>query len=126
MILFDLLAIFAVFSPPFLLGFAWFYFFSRNNVSQQPKWRLILGAVNFSAVSVLLVIFVVKFLRNNCNADAGDWSCVIAWRSFAASIMRLAPLLLVLSLLGVKRTRVLAFISVLAIVFDVVLVDMMA
>jgi hypothetical protein len=31
-----------------------------------------------------------------------------------------------LAILGAKRTRILTFISVLAIVFDVILVDMMA
>jgi hypothetical protein len=94
--------------------------------SERPKWRHVIGAVNLMAVSVLFGVCVMKFLGNHCNTDAGDWSCVIAWRSFASSIVRLAPFFLVLAILGAKRTRILTFISVLAIVFDVILVDTMA
>ena len=75
---------------------------------------------------MLLVICVVKFLGNNCNADAGDWSCVIAWRSFARWVTRTAPFFLILAFFGAKRTRILTLVSIVAIVFDVTLVDMMA
>lgn len=123
--LLTILSVFSASSPPVLLGIAWVRFLNPEAKS-QPKWRRILGAANLLAVSVLLSICVVKFLGNNCNADAGDWSCVIAWRSFAGSIVRLAPFFLVLAILGAKRTRILTLISVMAIVFDVILVDMMA
>jgi hypothetical protein len=120
-----ILGIFSVISPPVLIALAWVRFLDPEAKS-QPKWRRILGAANLLAVSVLLSFSVLKFLGYHCNADAGDWSCVIAWRSFAGSIIRLAPLFLILAILGARRTRILTFISVLAIVFDVILVDMMA
>ena len=123
--LFNIVSYFCVFSPPFLLGFAWAGFLKRDT-SPQAKWHRILGVVNLCAVTALLVVCVVKFLGNNCNADAGDWSCVIEWRSFAGWVMRIAPFLLVLAILGARRTRILTFLSVVAIVFDVILVDMMA
>jgi hypothetical protein len=123
--LLTILSVFSVFSPPVLIGIAWVRFLNPE-VKSQPKWRSILGTANLLAVSVLLSVSILKLLGNNCNADAGDWSCVIAWRSFAGSIVRLAPFFLVLAILGARRTRILTFISVLAIVFDVILVDMMA
>jgi hypothetical protein len=123
--LLTILSVFSVFSPPVLIGIAWVRFLAPEAKS-QPKWRRMLGAANLLAVSVLLSVSVLKFLGYHCNADAGDWSCVIAWRSFAGSIVRLAPFFLVLAILGARRTRILTFISVLAIVFDVILVDMMA
>ena len=124
--LFNIVSYFCVFSPPFLLGFAWFRFLRSEDAEVQSKWDRIFGAVNLVAVSTLLLVCVVKFLGNNCNADAGDWSCVIAWRSFAGWIVRTAPIFLFLTILGARRTRVLTFLSVISIVFDVILVDMMA
>jgi hypothetical protein len=124
--LLDILSVFSVFSPPILLGIAWVRFLTPEARSERSKWRSILGAANLLGVSVLLVVCVVKFLGNHCNVDAGDWSCVIAWKSFARSILRLAPFFLALAILGAKRTRILTFISILAIAFDVILVDMMA
>jgi hypothetical protein len=123
--LFNIVSFVCVFSPPFLLGFAWAGFF-KHDIAPQPKWRRILGVLNLCAVSALLVVCAVKFLGNRCNADAGDWSCVIAWRSFAGWVMGFTPFLLCLAILGARRTRILTFLSVLAIVFDVILVDMMA
>ena len=124
--LFDILSILSVFSPPILLGIAWARFLKPGARSEWPRWRNVLGYANLIAVSLLLGVCVVKFFGNNRNTDAGDWSCVIAWRSFARSIVLLAPFFLALATLGAKRTRILTFISVLAIVFDVVMVDMMA
>lgn len=124
--LLDILSVFSVFSPPILLGIAWVRFLKPEARRERPKWRNLLGAANLLAVSVLFSVCVVKFFGYHCNADAGDWSCVIAWRSFTGSIVRLAPFFLVLAILGAKRTRILTFVSVLAIVFDVILVDMMA
>jgi hypothetical protein len=40
--------------------------------------------------------------------------------------MRFTPFLLVLAILGARRTRILTFLPVVAIVFDIILVDMMA
>jgi hypothetical protein len=124
--LLSILSVFSVFSPPVLLGIAWVRFLKHEAMRERPNWRHTLGAANLLAVSVLFGVCVVRFFGNNCNADAGDWSCVIAWRSFAGSIVRLAPFFLVLAILGARRTRILTFISVLAIVFDVILVDTMA
>jgi hypothetical protein len=54
------------------------------------------------------------------------WSRVITWRSFAGTVVRLTPVVIVLVLLGAKRTRILTIVSGLAIAFDCVLIDMMA
>ena len=123
--LLNILSVSSIFSPPVLLGIAWARLLNPEAKS-QPKWRRTVGAANLLAVSILLCVCVVKFVGNNCNADAGDWSCVIAWRSFAGLVVRLAPFFLIFAILGAKRTRILSLISVMAIVFDVILVDMMA
>jgi len=124
--LFNTLSSFCLFSPPILLGIAWVRFLNFKERSGRPKWRHVLGATNLIAVSVLLGLCVVRFLGNNCNPDASDWSCVLAWRSFAGLIVRSAPFFLALTIFGAKRTRILSLLSVLAIVFDVILVGMMA
>jgi hypothetical protein len=123
--LFNILSAFSVFSPPILLVIAWVRFLEPKARRERPKWRQVLGAANLLLVSVLFSVCVVKFFGNHCNADAGDWSCVIAWRSFTSAIIRSAPFFLALAVLGARRTRILTFVSVLAIVFDVILVDMM-
>lgn len=124
--LFNIVSLLSVVSPPVLLALAWTRFLNRTREQPQAKWRLVSGAINLSAVSVLLAICVVKFLGNKCNADAGNWSCVIAWRSLTGWVVRTAPFFLVLAVCGPKRTRILTFVSVLAIVLDVILVDMTA
>lgn len=123
--LLNILSIFTVFSPPILLGIAWARFLKREAVGEQPKWRHVLGAANLLAVSLLLGVSIVKFFGMRCNVDSGDWSCVVAWRSFTRLVVLSAPFLLALATLGAKRTRILSFVSILAIVFDVMLVDTM-
>jgi hypothetical protein len=51
---------------------------------------------------------------------------IFAVFSFAGVAFRLSPVLLILTIFCTKRTRILSFIAVLAIVFDVILVGMMA
>ncbi len=123
--MFNILGYVCMLWPPFLLAFAWAAFFERDD-PPQAKWRRIVGAMNLCSVSAFFIVCVLKFLGNTCNADAGDWSCVIAWRAFVGWIVRVAPFLLVLAILSARRTRLLTFFSVVAIVFDVILVDMMA
>jgi hypothetical protein len=94
--LFNILSVFCLLSPPILLGIGWVRFSKPEAGSQRREWRQVLGAGNLLAVSVLLGVCVVKLLGNHCNTDAGDWSCVVAWRSFAGSIVRLAPFFLFL------------------------------
>ena len=113
-------------SPPFLVGFAWVGYFKCDDKIPQPRWRRKLGAVNLVAVSALLTLCVVRFLGYRCNADAGDWSCVTAWKPFAGAIVRLAPIFCSLQFLVPNALAILTFILVLVIVFDVFLVDMMA
>jgi hypothetical protein len=123
-LLLDSLSIWCMFSPPFLLFFAWKRVLSTPQ--PIPKWRAILDWGALLSISALLVTFVVAFLTNNCNADLGDWSCVIRWRSFAGIVIRSSPVMILLALFGRKGTRILGALTVLAIDFDCILVDMMA
>jgi hypothetical protein len=82
--------------------------------------------VNLLFVSGLLITCIIKFLGYRCVGGANDWSCVIAWRSFAGTVLRAVPLLLALSIFGARRTRILSIASILAIAIDVIAVDMMA
>jgi hypothetical protein len=97
-----------------------------DQVKAQPEWHGIVGSIGLASVSTLLMICVVRLLGYRSDAGAGDWSCVIAWRSLAGIALRVLPLLLVFALLRAKRTRVLTLVSALAIAFDCVLIDMMA
>jgi hypothetical protein len=126
MILFNIISVFCMLSPPVLLCIAWGRFLQTNEAGAQPKWRRIVGALSLTAISSSLVICVVKFFGYRCDAGAGDWSCVIEWRSFAGIVLRLTPALLVLAILGARRTRILIVVSVIAIAFDCILIDMMA
>src|SRR6266850_4087074 len=123
-LLFDALSVWCIFSPPFLLFFAW----KRLLSAPQPitKWRAILAWGALLSISALLVTFIVAFLMNNCNADLGDWSCVVRWRSFAGLVIRSSPVMILLALFGEKGTQILGALTVLAIDFDCILVDMMA
>jgi hypothetical protein len=123
-VLLDLLSICCMFSPPFLLFFAWKRLLSAPQPT--PKWRAILAWGGLLSISALLLTFVVAFLTNNCNADLGDWSCVIRWRSFSGFVIRFSPIMILLALFGRKGTRILGALTVLAIDFDCILVDMMA
>jgi hypothetical protein len=69
---------------------------------------------------------VVKFLGYRCNASAGDWSCVITWRSFAGTTCSSNATIHRARAFGAKRTRILTIVSGLAIAFDCFLIDMMA
>lgn len=121
---FDLLSICCMFSPPFLLFFVWKGLLSAS----QPitKWRAILEWGALLSISALLVTFIVALLTNNCNADLGDWSCVVRWRSFTGLVIRFSPIMILVALFGRKGTRILGTLTVLAIDFDCILVDMMA
>ena len=117
---------FCLFSPPVLLAIAWVRFLERWTWSERPTWRAIIGAANLVAASALLGVCAVKLFGYHCDAAAGDWSCVASWRDFSGSVGRLAPVFLLLAILGAKRTRALTFTAVLAIALDVILIDMLA
>lgn len=123
---FSAISLLAMLSPPFLLGFAWCRLLRRKESPQLSRSRVILawGAVLF--VSGLLIAFIVEFLGYRCNADLGDWSCVIRWRAFAGFMVRITPLAILLAFLGRKGTRIPTALAALAIAYDCVLVDMMA
>ena len=126
MILFNVISIFCMLSPPVLLGIAWARFLETNEADAQPKWRHIVGALSLTVISALLVFCVVKFFGHRCDAGAGDWSCVIEFRSFAGIVLCLTPIFLALAMVGVRRTRIWSGASVIAIAFDCILIDMMA
>jgi hypothetical protein len=124
--LFDAISILCTLSPPVPLCIAWVRFFAFDEIAGRPKWRRIVESTGLTSVSTLLIICMVKFIGYRCDAGAGDWSCVITWRSFAGTVVRLTPLFIVLAFLRAKRTRVLPCVSGLAVAFDWVLIDRMA
>jgi hypothetical protein len=117
------LSVFSAGTPLYCLGTL---LCTGTKVKAQPEWHGIVGSIGLASVSTLLMICVVRLLGDRSHAGAGDWSCVIAWRSLAGIVLRVLPLLLVFALLRAKRTRVLTLVSALAIAFDCVLIDMMA
>jgi hypothetical protein len=125
-LLFSILSLVAMISPPFLLGFAWYKLLRKREWTSLPRLRAILAWASLVTVSGLFAAFVVAFLTYGCNADLGDWSCVIRWRAFARSMLRITPFAILLALLGRKGTRILTALAAAAIAYDCVLVDMMA
>ena len=120
------ISLFAMISPPFLLFFAWKRLLKKDGDHALPKWRSVLAWAALLSVSTLLVTCIVAFFTIPCNVDLGDWSCVDRWRSFTRIVIRTSPLLILLALLGQRGTRILGTLTVLAIDFDCVMVDMMA
>ena len=117
----------SLFSPPLLLFFAWKRFFQSKDGESQPRWRSVLAWLALLSVSGLLAVCIwATATIPSCNVDLGDWSCVVRWRSFTRSVLRTAPILIFLAFLGRKGTQILAALSVLAISYDCLVIDMMA
>ncbi len=125
-VIFDIISVCAMLSPPFLLFFAWRGQLDMSATQPLPRWRAIAAWVALLSISVLLVACVVAFLTIPCNVDLGDWSCVARWRTFTRFVIRCSPFMILLALLGRKRMRIFAALTVLAIDFDCLQVDMMA
>jgi hypothetical protein len=123
---FNVISFLAMTSPPFLLGFAWYGLLRKRECAAASQLRAILAWASLVLVSGLLVAFVVAFLMDRCNADLGNWSCVIRWRAFTRIMLRITPFAIVLAFLGRRGTRILAALAAAAIAYDCVLVDMMA
>jgi hypothetical protein len=113
-------------APPFLLGFAWCALLRKRECGSVLRLRAILALAPLVSVSALFAAFVVAFLMDRCNADLGDWSCVIRWRAFASLVLKITPFAILLAFLGRKGTRILTALAAAAIAYDCVLVDMMA
>ena len=124
--LFNAISLFAMISPPFLLFFAWKRLLDKDTSQPLPRWRAMLGWAALLSISALLITCVVAFFTIPCNVDLGDWSCVARWRSFTRVVVRGSPFMILLAILGRKGTRILAALTVLAIDFDCIMVDMMA
>src|ERR1700738_4394043 len=120
----NVLGFISLFSPPFLLGFTWKRFFEPHESQSQPKWRTILAWLALLSVSSPMAACIGAFVTNHCNTDQGDWSCVVRWESFTRFVLRSTPVLIVLGFLGRKGTQIFAVLSVLAMAFDCVLIDM--
>ena len=125
-LLFGVLGFPVMISPPFLIGLAWYKLVHKNESISRWNYRVILSWASLILVSGLLIASVIAFLNYRCNADLGDWSCVIRWRRFAAILVRITPVAFLLSFLGCKGTRVLTALAALGIAYDCVLVDAMA
>lgn len=126
MVLFNVISVIALFSPLFLLFLAWRRLLGKGSPQALPKWRDILSWASLLSVSGLLLVSIGAFLINNCNADLGDWSCVARWRSFTGFVICSSPFMIALSLFGRRGTRIPVALSIIAIVFDCVMVDLMA
>jgi hypothetical protein len=116
---FDALSVISFFSPPFLLASARTKLFSRSDAPPLGRWKAILGWVPVLSITTLLIACIVMFSTYQCNADQGDWSCVIRWENFTRIVVRATPVFLILKALE------LCVVSVLAIAFDCILIEMM-
>jgi hypothetical protein len=125
-VFFNALSLLAMIAPPFLLGFAWCALLRKRECGSVLRLRAILALAPLVSVSALFAAFVVAFLMDRCNADLGDWSCVIRWRAFASLVLKITPFAILLAFLGRKGTRILTALAAAAIAYDCVLVDMMA
>jgi len=114
----------AVFSPPILLFFAWILFLHADKTGPHSKWRRTLGWLSLTSVSGLFLVTLAVLFTQNCHIDQGDWSCVSRWESFTRVVVRSSPVLILLGVLGYRKTRVLMVLCVLTIAFDCVMYDM--
>jgi hypothetical protein len=60
------------------------------------------------------------------DVQKDNWASVAIWRSFTGDVVVIAPLLVLLAILGRKRTRILSVLLIIAVVLDCIAVDMMA
>ncbi len=122
--LWNVIAFVTVLSLPFLLLFAWILFLQADKTGSHSKWRRTLGWLSLTSGSGLFVVTLAVLFTQNCHIDQGDWSCVSRWESFTRVVVRSSPLLILLGVLGYRKTRVLMVLCVLAIAFDCVMYDM--
>jgi hypothetical protein len=120
------ISLFSLISPPFLLFFAWKRLLRSSGAQPLLRWRAILSWLALLSVSGLLVVCIGAFLTIPCDVDLYGWACVARWQSFTRVIIKIVPIFILLALLGRKGTRILAALSVLAIAYDCLLIDMMA
>jgi hypothetical protein len=101
--LWNALGFLSVFSPPFLLFFAWIQFLHADKMTSHLNWRRILGWLSITSASGLFLVTLTVLFTQNCHIDQGDWSCVSRWESFTRVVIRTSPVLLLLGVLGYRK-----------------------
>jgi hypothetical protein len=123
--MFNLAALLALVSPPFLAFFVWFKFLTAKSLPERPRWKTVVDWIAILSVSGLFAVCVIAVLTIPCDVDRLGWACVARWRSFSIVVVRLAPLFLVLAAVGRRGTRIISVLWVLAMNFDCIMVDVL-
>src|SRR5260370_17234277 len=126
MLVFNIISIFCMVSPPFLAFFVWKKFLESQHCHKTDKWRTLIGWIAVLSVSGLFVVCVFAFFTIPCDVRRYGWGCVAKWRAFSAGVVRVSPLFLVLAAFGKRGTRILSVLWVIAINFDCLMIDMTA
>jgi len=126
LLVYDAISFLAFFSPPFFCFFVWRNFLKSENQSDRPAWKTridwlaLICTTTFFLVCLLAAIFIPQDVAKD------NWASVATWRNFAAWVIRIAPVFLILALCGRRKTRLLSFLWIVAVVIDCIAVDMMA
>jgi len=123
--MFNLAALLALVSPPFLAFFVWFKFLKAKSRPERPHWKTVIDWIAILSVSGLFAVCVIAVLTIPCDVDRLGWACVARWRSFSTVVVRLTPLFLALAAAGRRGTRIMSVLWVLAINFDCIMVDVL-
>src|ERR1700731_955978 len=124
--LFHAVSLIVLFSPPFLAFFVWKKFLQSPTHLERPQWKTIVEWIAILSASGCFVVWVIAFLTIPCDVGRYGWGCVARWRSFSGSVVRVAPLFIILAALGRRGTRILSVLWIIAVKFDCLMVDMMA
>ncbi len=121
----NIVGILSFFSPPFLAFFVWRNFL-KPAANQQLTWKIWLDWTAVVCTSGFFLVCLVAAAVIPQDVQKDNWASVAIWRSFTGDVVVIAPLFVLLAILGRKRTRILSVLLIIAVVLDCIAVDMMA
>jgi len=107
-LLFVVVAILSYLSPPVLLPWAWIRWTGQQQRFAEPRWRSIAGlaCLLLASLQAFAVIVAFSYFFHGGNFNGG----IDGWYAFICIARWLAPLTLLVCLVGKGRGRVLATI----------------
>ncbi len=120
----SVVGILSFFSPPFLAFFVWRNFLKP--AANQATWKIWLDWTAVVCTSGFFVVCLVAAFVIPQDVRKDNWASVAIWRSFTRDVLVIAPLFVLLAILGRKKTRILSVFLIVAVVLDCIAVDMMA
>lgn len=94
--------------------------------SEQLPWKIGIDWIAVISTTSFFLVCLAAAILIPQDVAKDNWASVAKFRNFTAGVIRIAPLFLVLALLGRKKTRLLSFLWIVAVVIDCIGVDMMA